>query len=357
MGNIFGKFFQVITWGESHGKAIGVVINGCPSNVPICVKDIQKDLDRRRPNQSDIVTKRMEEDKVEILSGIFEGFTLGTPISLIVWNHDQRSRDYSSIKDIFRPGHADYSYFKKYGHYDYRGGGRSSARETVSRVSAGAIAKIVLNFFCKNVKVYAYTLSIGSIKAKNIVFSDIELNQLRTADKHVVEDMKKEIIKAKEEKTSIGGVVEICILNIPEGLGDPVFDKLDAKLSQGIMSIGGVKGIEFGSGFSHQFMKGHQSNDPFNYKDGKFITDTNHSGGILGGISTGMPIIMRVVIKAPSSISGKQKTVDVYGKERFINIQGRHDPCILPRIVPIIESMVYIILCDFYLSQRVHNLK
>lgn len=314
-GNSFGNFFKVTTWGESHGKALGAIVDGCPPGIKLSVKDIQLELNKRKPSESKLSTKRKESDKVEILSGIFEGKTTGMPISMIVWNKKMKSKDYSDLKDIFRPGHADYSYYLKYGIRDYRGGGRSSGRETVARVMAGAIAKKILSDYKCSIK--GKTVKIGKL----------------------------------EEGDSCGGIVEITVTNPPSGLGQPVFDKLDADISKAIMSIGAVKGIEFGAGFKVAELKGSENNDEFIFDKGKIHTKTNNAGGILGGISTGENIVVRFAVKPPASILQKQKTVTVKGKETTIEIKGRHDACIVPRIIPVAESMIAITLVDHILRK------
>ena len=345
-GNSFGKLFKITTWGESHGKAVGVVVDGCPCNVEIDKKEIQKELDRRKPGQSKSTTQRKEEDRVEILSGLFNGKTTGMPISLIVENKDKDSSKYEKIKDTFRPGHADFSYEKKYGIRDFKGGGRSSGRETIGRVAAGAIAKKILKK--EDVRIFGFTKQIGNIKAKDIDFEVIENNSVRCPDEKKAKEMEKIIENVKEEGDSIGGVAEIIVRNCPTGLGDPVFDKLDAELSKALMSIGAVKGVEFGSGFSVANRKASENNDEMN-RNG-FVS--NNAGGILGGISTGQDIVIRIAVKPTPSIFKKQKTVDKNGKEKEIKIKGRHDPCIVPRIVPVAESMAALALVDRFLIQR-----
>lgn len=343
-GNSFGKIFKITTWGESHGKAVGVVIDGCPPNLKLSENDIQKELDRRKPGQSNITTSRSEDDIVEILSGVFDGQTTGTPISLIVRNKDADSSKYEKIKNLFRPGHADFTYFKKYGIRDYRGGGRSSARETVARVAAGAIAKKLLNEM--SIKIFAHTIQIGNIKVKteNIDLNQIENNVVRCADIETANKMIDEILKVKKELNSVGGIVEVIIKGCPIGIGEPVFDKLDANLGKALLSIGAVKGIEFGRGFGVAEIKGSENNDSMNSSLELF--NTNNCGGILGGISTGQDIIIRIAVKPTPSISQQQETIDVNGNDQIIEIEGRHDPCIVPRIIPIVESMVALTLVD-----------
>ena len=349
-GNTFGEVFKVTTFGESHGPAIGVVIDGVPPDLSISETDIQFDLDRRRPGQSKITTQRKESDTVEILSGVFEGKTTGTALAMIIRNKDHRSKDYSNIKDIFRPGHADYTYFMKYGHRDYRGGGRSSGRETACRVAAGAVAKKILNQ--NNINIVAYTLSVGDVVAKTKDFTVIEQNIVRAPDLEASELMIKKIEEARKNLDSIGGVVEAIIHGCPAGLGDPVFDKLNARLSYALMSIGTLRGIEFGLGFEATKMLGSQHNDKF-FMDGDNVKmRSNNAGGILGGISTGEDIILRVGVKPPSSIAQKQKTVSVDLKNTDIEIKGRHDPCICPRVVPVVEAMIALVLVDSLMLQK-----
>ena len=348
--NSIGKNFRITTFGESHGKAVGVVIDGVKPGLKISEEEIQSELDKRKPGQSKITTARKEEDKIHILSGIFNGKTTGTPICMLVYNKDADSSKYEKIKNIFRPGHADFAYFKKYGIRDHRGGGRASGRETVGRVAAGAIAK---KFLSKaNIKVIAYTKEIAGIEAKKFRQGEIGKNTVRCPDKKAAKVMEKAILKAKQNRDSIGGIVEVTALNVPAGLGDPVFCKLDAELAKALMSIPAVKGVEFGAGFELSKMRGRQCNDPFIKKGNKIITKTNNAGGILGGISNGMPIIARVVVKPTSSILKEQKTVDIKGKKIKIKIEGRHDPCICPRVVPVVESMVTIVLADALMRQK-----
>lgn len=319
-GNTFGNLLKITTWGESHGPAIGVVIDGCPAGLKLTEKEIQKELDRRKPGQSKITTKRLEADKVEILSGVFKDKTTGTPISLMVRNTDKRSKDYEKIKNLYRPGHADYTYDAKYGFRDYRGGGRASARETASRVAAFAVVKKLI----PKIKITAKLISPTA----------------------------KEIEAIKKQGDSIGGLIECIIKNVPAGLGSPVFDKLDARLAQAMVSIPGVKGFEVGSGFVSSVMTGSENNDEFTTKNGKITTTTNNAGGILGGISNGMDIVFRVALKPTSSIAKKQMTVDNKGKKKTIEIKGRHDPCIAVRAVPIVEAMAGLVIADEYLIQK-----
>ncbi len=337
MTNTFGTSFKVTTWGESHGKAIGAVIDGCPAGLPLKESDIQSDLDRRKPGQSTITTDRKESDRVEILSGVFEGKTTGTPISLMIMNEDSDPKSYDHLKDVFRPGHADMAYFVKYGHRDHRGGGRSSGRETAARVAAGAIAKKIIDADIK-----AYAVQIGSIVAKKRDLEEIENNPVRSPDKDAAKKMVAEIEAAKAESDSIGGIIEIIVSAMHAGTGDPIFGKLDSLLAAALMSIGGVKGVEIGSGFSCAEMKGSAHNDQMN-KEG---FTSNNAGGIAGGISTGQDLIIRIAVKPTSSIGKKQKMISISGEETIIGIEGRHDPCLVPRIVPVAEAMVALVLAD-----------
>jgi len=319
-GNSFGTLFKITTWGESHGPALGVVIDGCPPGLKISEKEIQKELDRRKPGQSKQATSRKEADKVEILSGVFKHKTTGTPISLMIQNTDKRSKDYQKIKDLYRPSHADFTYEAKYGFRDHQGGGRASARETAARVAAGAIARKI----------------IPRVTFKTTLISP----DVKTID------------QIKKEGNSIGGLLECIIENVPAGLGSPVFKKLDARLAQAMISIPGAKGFEVGSGFKSAGMKGSEHNDELLVKKGKVVTKTNHAGGVVGGISNGMDITFRVAFKPTASIPQKQKTVDKKGDAKTIEIKGRHDPCIALRAAPIIEAMAALILADEYLIQK-----
>ena len=356
MSNTLGKVFKITSFGESHGKCIAVVINGCPAGLKLKEIDIQKELDKRKPGQSKITTKRKEQDKVEFLSGMFKGFTTGAPICLLVWNKDVESSKYEKIKDLLRPGHADFTSFIKYkGFSDFRGGGRFSGRNTAGFVMAGAVAKKLLDLL--KIEILAHTIEIAGIKAKradlNQIRKNIEKNIVRCADLKAAKLMVKEIEKAKNAGDSVGGIIEGIALNVPAGLGEPIFDTLEGNLSKACFAIPGIKGVEFGSGFLGTKLRGSQNNDEFMLKKGKIATKSNNSGGILGGISNGMPIIVRVAVKPTSSISKKQKTVNIKKmKQETLLIQGRHDPCIVPRAVPIIEAMLAISLCDF--SLRAH---
>lgn len=351
-GNTFGTLFKVTTWGESHGPALGAVVDGCPPGFPLSEKDIQAELDRRKPGQSRVGTSRSEEDKIQILSGVFEGKTLGTPISLMVENRDQRSRDYSNIKNLYRPGHADYAWDLKYGLRDYRGGGRASGRETVARVMAGAIAKKYL-LTKEKTKIIGHTIQVGTIIASNFKESEIEKNSIRCADAVVAKKIEQYVLKAKDEGDSVGGIMEIIVRNTPPGLGEPVFDKLQADLGKALFSIGAVKGVEFGDGFNVATLKGSENNDQLIKRAGKISTKTNHAGGIYGGISTGSDLIIRIAIKATASIGKLQHTVDKKGHSTNIKVEGRHDACILPRLIPVAESMVAITLMDHWVRRAV----
>ena len=349
-GNSFGQVFKITTFGESHGPAIGVIIDGVPPNLPLTESDIQFELDRRRPGQSRVTTQRKESDTVEILSGVFEKKTTGTALAMLIRNEDHRSSDYSEIKDAFRPGHADYTYFMKYGHRDYRGGGRASGRETACRVAAGAVAKKILRE--KGINIVAYTLAVGGVYAQKKDFAVIEKNIVRAPDMEAAEKMIAKIDDARKECDSIGGVVEAIVHGCPAGLGDPVFDKLNARLAYALLSIGTIRGIEFGTGFEAAQMPGSKHNDRF-FMDGKKIkTLTNHAGGILGGISTGEDIILRVAVKPPSSIPQKQQTVSAEFKDTTVEVKGRHDPCICPRVVPVVEAMIALTLVDALMLQK-----
>lgn len=350
-GNSFGRFFRITTWGESHGAAVGVVIDGCPAGLEVSEDDIQFELDRRRPGQSKITTQRKESDKVEILSGVFEGKTLGTPISLMVQNEDVISKSYEEIKDIYRPGHADYTYDARYGIRDYRGGGRSSARETVGRVAAAAIAKKILGLH--GVKTTGYVKQVGDIVAERIDFDEIENNPARCPDSIKAQEMIELIEKVRREGDSIGGIVEVVSTGVPPGLGDPVFDKMDADLAGALMSIGGVRAFEVGIGFEAARRRGSEVNDLMYMDDSDRLRfKTNNAGGILGGITNGENLVVRIAIKPTSSIPKTQDTVDKFGNPRDLVVKGRHDPCLCPRAVPIAEAMVNLVLVDHLLMAK-----
>lgn len=344
-GSTYGNIFKITTWGESHGKALGVVIDGCPAGLDLCEDDIQPFLNRRKPGQSIFSTPRKEDDRIEILSGIFEGKTTGTPISMILYNTSQQSRDYNEIASYYRPGHADYTFDMKYGFRDYRGGGRSSARETAARVAAGAVAIKILNQL--NINFISYTRSIGDISIENFDKNEIYNNNLYMPDSNAAQKAGDYIISMIKEHDSVGGVVECIISNVPVGLGDPVFDKLDANIAKGIMSIGAVKGIEIGDGIKVSKLNGSVDNDGFSIDDnGKIIKTSNHAGGIMGGISDGSDIIIRASFKATPSILKEQLTVNREGEQISVSIKGRHDPVVVPRAVVVVESMAAITLLD-----------
>lgn len=345
MGSFFGRYVSVATFGESHGPAVGALIEGIPSGVSLDVKWIQKELDRRRPGKSPFVSQRREPDQVEVLSGIADGHTLGTPIALLVRNRDARPEDYQEIREVFRPGHADYTYFKKYGLPPQPGGGRASGRETVGRVAAGAVAKAFLE--PHGIAIRAYTVRIGEVEAETVDPGFAEGDPLRCADPEVAGEMAKLLERVQAEGDSIGGVVEVVAQGVPAGLGDPVFYKLDALLGWAVLSIGGVKGVEIGEGFGLTTMCGSQANDPITPEG--FLS--NRSGGILGGISTGQPIVLRIAVKPTSSIALPQRTIDIHGNARKIQIKGRHDPCLCPRIAPVAEAMAALVLADALLAQ------
>ncbi|MBI4379269.1 MAG: chorismate synthase [Nitrospinae bacterium] len=353
-GNSFGKLFKITTWGESHGPALGVIIDGCPSMLDLKEDDIQFELDRRMPGKGEATSPRGEPDKVEILSGVFRGKTTGAPISMVIKNVDVDSSKYEKIKDIFRPGHADYTYFARYGFRDYRGGGRSSGRETAGRVAAGAVAKKILQI--RGVKITGYTKQIGDTIASTFEIDEIEKNEVRCPDKSAAQMMLEKIREAKKSGDSIGGIVEVKASGIPPGIGDPVFDKLDADIAKALMSIGAVKGVEIGSGFKSVFLPGSQNNDEIYMKDGKVAFRTNNSGGILGGISNGDDIIVRIAVKPTASIGKRQRSVDVHGHETELKVEGRHDPCICPRIVPVAEAMMAIVFVDHLLRSNLNPL-
>lgn len=355
-GNTFGKLFRLSSFGESHGKGLGGVIDGCPAGIELDFKGIQKELDRRKPGQSTIVTQRKEADEVQFFSGIFEGKTTGTPIGFAIVNENQKSHDYGHIKDLYRPSHADYTYDKKYGFRDYRGGGRSSARETAARVVAGAIAKQALSQLAK-VEIYAYVSSVGAIELNQnpseIDFTQIEQNMVRCPDPQKAEEMIRLIKQIRKEGDTIGGVVSCVIKGVPVGLGEPVFDKLHANLGKSMLGINAVKGFEYGSGFSCTSMKGSEHNDGFN-PDGS--TQTNFSGGIQGGISNGMDIYFNVAFKPVATIMQPQATIDNKGQKAIVEGKGRHDPCVVPRAVPIVEAMAAMVILDALLENRAAKL-
>ncbi|NQZ67142.1 MAG: chorismate synthase [Lentisphaeria bacterium] len=354
-GSSFGTIFKVTTFGESHGRAVGVIVEGVPPNIEICEAEIQVDMDRRRPGQSKVSTPRKESDKIEIVSGVFDGKTMGPPVTLMIRNNNQEPSAYLDIKHKFRPGHADFSYFTKYGLRDWRGSGRASGRETAARVAAGSVAKKVLQHY--GVSVVGFSREIAGIKAKSVDYDIIETpeNIVRTPDLSVMDEMIERIQAAQKDENSVGGVVEVHVRNCPPGLGDPVFDKLEAKLAHGVMSIGAIKGFEVGIGFDCVGMFGHEFNDEFYMEDGRIRTKSNNSGGINGGISNGEDIIIRAAVRPPASIATEQDTVTVDKKDDTIEVHGRHDPCITPRAVPVVEAMVAITILDSLLFQEMYK--
>jgi chorismate synthase len=359
MGNTFGQLFRVTTFGESHGGGIGVIIDGCPPRIEISEAEIQRELDRRRPGQSKLTTQRKEADRCEILSGVFEGKTLGTPIAVLVRNKDVRPEDYSEIARKFRPSHADYTYQAKYGIRNWQGGGRASARETIGRVAAGAIAKKILAALYTDFEVVAYVTRIHELAAQidrsTVEIEDVEKNIVRCPDNAIAKKMISLIETVRDEGDSVGGVIECVARGIPTGLGEPVFDKLEADLAKAILSIPAAKAFEIGSGFGATQMRGSQHNDAFETRAGKIRATTNNSGGVQGGISNGEDIYFRVAFKPPATIALEQKTVTISKDETELAARGRHDPCVLPRAVPIVEAMAAIVLCDHALRQNAVN--
>jgi chorismate synthase len=357
MGSSFGHLFRITTWGESHGGGVGVVIDGCPPLLELTEEDIQRDLDRRRPGQSEIVTPRNEADRCQILSGIFEGRTLGTPISILVKNQDAQPEAYSEMKEALRPSHADFTYEAKYGVRNWQGGGRASARETIGRVAAGAVAKKILSRMWQGrFEIVAYVTQVHDVLARiersSVRVEDVERNAVRCPDSAAAELMTALIQSARAEGDSVGGVIECVIRGVEAGLGEPVFDKLEADLAKAMLSLPASKGFEIGSGFAATRMKGSEHNDPFEMRENKIRTATNHSGGVQGGISNGEDIFFRVAFKPPSTIARDQRTVTTSGEETTLAALGRHDPCVLPRAVPIVEAMAALVLCDHALRQR-----
>jgi chorismate synthase len=355
-GNSFGKLFKITTCGESHGGALGVIIDGCPPNLEISAAEIQQELDRRKPGQSAITTPRKEQDTIHILSGVFEGKTTGTPILLLAYNADMRPEDYAELKHIYRPSHADYTYQMKYGTRDFRGSGRASARETLARVAAGAIAKKYLQRL--NIEIFSYVEQIGDIRTdmdyQTITAKNIEANMVRCPDNNAAEKMIALVEQVKNTGDSIGGIIKGVIRNVPVGLGEPVFDKLSADLGKAMLSINAVKGFEIGSGFACANMHGSQHNDAFYVQQNKIKTKTNYAGGTLGGISTGEDIYFRVAFKPVATINKEQETIDSDKRTRTLSVQGRHDPCVLPRAVPIVDAMSALVIIDHYLRHQAH---
>jgi chorismate synthase len=368
MPNSFGKLFQITTWGESHGAAVGVVVDGCPPRLPLAIEEIQAELDRRRPGQSDIVTPRKEEDRVEFLSGIFEGRTTGTPISMLVRNGDQRPGAYDEMKDKFRPSHADFTYQTKYGIRDHRGGGRSSARETIGRVAAGAIAKKILALgggaagaAAGGVEIRAFLTQVHDIvaPAESLVafptLAEVEATAVRCPHRPTAEKMIERIKAVRSEGDSVGGIIECRVRGVPAGLGEPVFDRLEADLAKAMLSLPATKGFEIGSGFAGAEMRGSEHNDLFEPREGRVRTVTNRSGGTQGGISNGEEIVFRVAFKPTATILQRQQTVDVAGAATELIGRGRHDPCVVPRAVPIVEAMTALVLLDHWMRQAAQN--
>lgn len=359
MGNTFGKIFQISTWGESHGPAVGVTIDGCPAGVPIDEEEIQVELDRRRPGQSDITTPRSEDDRLEVLSGVFEGISTGAPILLMVRNKDARPQAYDHLKDVYRPSHADYTYQAKYGHRDHRGGGRSSARETIGRVAAGAIARRILADSA-GVELVAYVRRIhdieAAIDAASVTRAAVESNAVRCPDSAAAEKMIERIKQLRKEGDSAGGLVELVARGLPVGLGEPVFDRLEADLAKAMLSLPATKGFEVGSGFDGTRLTGSAHNDAF-YKDGDEVrTRSNNSGGVQGGISNGEDLVCRIAFKPTATINKEQETVSTSGEETVLKARGRHDPCVLPRAVPIVEAMAALVLLDHWFLDRSRKL-
>ena len=355
MGNTFGHMFRLTTWGESHGDAVGVVVDGCPPRLPLAVEEIQRELDRRRPGQSEISTQRREGDKAEILSGVFDGLTLGTPILIGVWNEDARGKDYEHMRSTFRPSHADYTYQTKYGIRNWKGGGRASARETIGRVAAGAIAKKILAQEY-GVEIVGYVKQVWKLKAEvdpdTVLASEVEANMVRCPDEDMAVRMIERIKQARKEGDSLGGIVEAVARKVPVGLGEPVFDKLEADMARAMLSLPACKGFEIGSGFGGITMTGSEHNDAFYSEEGRIRTRTNRSGGVQGGISNGENIVIRAAFKPTATIMKPQETVDEDGNPVILEGRGRHDPCVLPRAVPIVEALMALVLVDHALRHR-----
>jgi chorismate synthase len=359
MASFFGEVFRIATWGESHGGGVGVVIDGCPPRLALSEDDIQPDLDRRRPGQSDIVTPRKEEDLCRILSGVFQGFTLGTPISIMVQNTDARPEAYKEMETMFRPSHADFTYQAKYGIRNWQGGGRASARETIGRVAAGAVAKKLLKALFPGIEILAYVIAIHDIDAEvnpeTVTLQEIEANAVRCPDAAAAAAMIERIKQVRSEGDSVGGLLEGVVRGAAPGLGEPVFDKLEADLAKAMMSLPATKGFEIGSGFAGSKLKGSEHNDAFRMKGTRVHTVTNFSGGIQGGISNGESIVFRVAFKPTATIAKPQQTVTVSGDDAELAARGRHDPCVLPRAVPMVEAMAALVLCDHALRQRAQD--
>lgn len=356
MSSSFGQAFRITTWGESHGPGVGVVIDGCPPRISLSLEEIQKELSRRRPGQNKLVTPRNEQDSVEILSGVLDGVTLGTSLALSVRNKDQRSEAYNEMSEKFRPSHADYTYQAKYGIRAWAGGGRASARETIGRVAAGAVAKAVMRHFFPEMEVLAWVASVKDVKAcvdpSLVTAEQIEVHLVRTPDEKTAKAMEDVIVSARSKGDSVGGTIEAVVRGVPTGLGEPVFDKLDADLAHAMLSIPATKGFEVGSGFAGTLMTGSEHNDPFYLEGDRVRTSGNRSGGIQGGMSNGEDIVFRVAFKPTATIMLSQKTVSTSYEETELTGRGRHDACVLPRAVPIVEAMTWLVLCDHFLRQR-----
>jgi len=356
MSSQFGHAFRISTFGESHGGAVGVIVDGCPPRIELSEADIQRDLDRRRPGQSEIVTPRDEADTGKILSGVFEGKTIGTPIAVVVYNKDARPEAYREMETAFRPSHADYTYQAKFGIRNWQGGGRASARETIGRVAAAAIAKKVLQSIAPNLEIVAYVKTIhqldASVNPEAVTFDQVEANIVRCPDSAMAEKMIEFIKQVRSDGDSVGGIVECVVRGCPPGWGEPVFDKLEADLAKGMLSLPATKGFEIGSGFGGTRLRGSEHNDAFEMREGQVRTRTNRSGGIQGGITNGEPILFRVGFKPTATIFREQETVSTSGENTLLKARGRHDPCVLPRAVPMVEAMTALILCDHALRQR-----
>ena len=356
MGSSFGQLFRITTFGESHGGGVGVVIDGCPPRISLSEPDIQRELDRRRPGQSAVVSQRNEADRCEILSGVFEGQTLGTPIAIVVRNEDAQPEAYQEIATTFRPSHADFTYEAKYGIRNWQGGGRASARETIGRVAAGAVARQVLAFLHPGLEFVTYVSRVHDLAAEvdgaTVTREQVEASPVRCPDEVATEKMIRAIEQARADGDSLGGIIECVIRGVPPGLGEPVFDKLEADLAKAMLSLPATKGFEIGSGFAASTMKGSEHNDPFEIRDGEVRTTSNHSGGVQGGISNGESIIFRVAFKPTATIARRQRTVTATKEETTLAARGRHDPCVLPRAVPMVEAMAALVLCDHALRQR-----
>ena len=355
MSSHLGKLFTITTWGESHGPAVGVVVDGCPSGMALDAAHVQKALNKRRPGQNKLTTPRNETDKVEILSGIYDGKTTGTPISMLVKNADARSKDYDEMAEIYRPSHADYTYDAKYGFRDHRGGGRSSARETVGRVAAGAIAEKLLREAC-GIQIVAYVSQIGSVDCEidplAVKQDEVEKYITRCPHPDTAAKMEAAILQARKNGDSLGGVIQLAVTGVPPGWGEPVFDRVEARLAAAFLSIPATKGFEIGSGFEGTRLTGSTHNDPFTVKSGKIVTETNRSGGVQGGITNGMPILARIAFKPTATITSPQNTVNRKGEKVVLKARGRHDPCVLPRAVVIVEAMAALTLADYFLLKR-----